>query len=212
MTTTDTTTPTVRRGPAPAAPRATVRVAPREIRDVAFRAMRVAGASGGEATLAARAVLAAQLHPSSPDGLAALLDELTRVRPAQVGARFGAGPVPVLQDPARRGLFFAVPAGVEHLLAHPDVTAVLLPTVRLRPAARALAAVTAGPRAGELELLDPPGCPTAGTLVRRVPPGLRPHAQEPPAPDDAETTGVLLDAEQWAAAEDAARAYLVPDS
>jgi hypothetical protein len=174
--------------------------------------MRVAGASGGEASLAARAVLAAQLHPSSPDGLAALLDELTRVRSTQVGARFAPGPVPVLQDPARRGLFFAVPAGVEHLLAHPDVSAVLLPTLRLRPAARALAAVTAGLRASELELLDPPGSPTAGILVRRIPPGHRPHAQEPPAPDDAETTGVLLDAGQWAAAQAAARAYLVPDS
>ena len=212
MTTTDTTTPTVGRDPAPPARSATVRVAPREIHDVAFRAMRVAGASGGEATLAARAVVAAQLHPSSPDGLAALLDELTRVRPAQIGARFAPGPVPVLQDPARRGLFFAVPAGVEHLLAHPDVTAVLLPTVRLRPAARALAAVTAGPRASELELLDPPGCPTAGILVRRILPGLRPHAQEPPRLAHAETTGVLLDAGLWAAARDAARAYLVPDS
>jgi sugar/nucleoside kinase (ribokinase family) len=207
-----TTTTTARRDPAPPARSATVRVAPREIRDVAFRAMRVAGASGGEASLAARAVLAAQLHPSSPDGLAALLDELTRVRSTQVGARFAPGPVPVLQDPARRGLFFAVPAGVEHLLAHPDVSAVLLPTLRLRPAARALAAVTAGLRASELELLDPPGSPTAGILVRRIPPGLRPHAQEPPAPNDAETTGVLLDAGQWAAAQAAARAYLVPDS
>jgi len=189
-----------------------IRVAPREIRDVAFRAMRVAGASGGEASLAARAVLRAQLHTTSPDGLAVLLDELTRVRPAQVGARFAPGPVPLLQDPARRGLFFAVPAGVEHVLAHPDVNAVLLPALRLRPAARALAAVTAGPRASELELLDPPGCPTAGILVRRIPPGLPPHTHEHPALDHAETAGVLLDAAQWAAAQDAARAYLVPDS
>ncbi len=211
MTTTTTTT-TARSDPAPPARSATVRVAPREIHDVAFRAMRVAGASGGEASLVARAVVAAQLHPSSPDGLAALLDELTRVRPAQIGARFAPGPVPVLQDPARRGLFFAVPAGVEHLLAHPDVTAVLLPTLRLRPAARALAAVTAGPRASELELLHPPGCPPAGILVRRTPPGLRLRAQEPPTLDHAETTGVLLDAGQWAAAHAAARAYLVPDS
>lgn len=197
--------------PAPTGAGATIRVAPREIRDVAFRAMRVAGASGGEASLAAQAVLWAQLHNSSPDGLAALLDELARVRPTRVGARFTPATVPVLQDPARRGLFFAVPAGVEHLLAHPEVNAVLLPTLRLRPAAEALAAVTAGSRAGELELVDRPGRPTAGILVRRVPPGHPAQRGEPVALDNADTHGVLLDAKQWAAAHAAAHAYLIPD-
>jgi len=199
--------------PAPAAPAAaggTIRVSPREIRDVAFRAMRVAGASGGEASLAARAVLRAQLLETSPDGLAALLDELARVRPVRVGARFAPAAVPVLQDPAGRGLFFAVPAGVEHVLAHPEVTAVLLPRLRLRPAAAALAAVTAGPHAAEVELVDPPGSPTAGILVRRIPPGHLPRGEQVPL-SHAETAGVLLDAEQWAAAQTAARPYLVPD-
>jgi len=173
--------------------------------------MRVAGASGGEATLAARAVLRAQLHETSPDGVAALLDELARVRPVRIGARFAPGAAPALQDPAGRGLFFAVPAGVEHLLAHPEVTAVLLPGLRLRPAATALAAVTAGPRAGEVEVVDQPGCSTAGILVRRTPPGHPCRVGEQVPISDAETVGVLLDTEQWAAAQAAACAYLVPD-
>ncbi len=195
----------------PSGPGGTTRVAPREIRDVAYRAMRVAGASGGEATLAARAVLRAQLHETSPDGVAALLDELARVRPVRIGARFAPGAAPALQDPAGRGLFFAVPAGVEHLLAHPEVTAVLLPGLRLRPAATALAAVTAGPRAGEVEVVDQPGWHTAGILVRRTPPGHPCRLGEQVPISDAETVGVLLDTEQWAAAQAAACAYLVPD-
>lgn len=189
----------------------TTRVAPREIRDVAYRAMPVAGASGGEATLAARAVLHAQLHQSSPDGIAALLDELGRVQSVHIGARFTPGATPTLQDPAGRGLFFAVPAAVEHLLAHPEVTAVLLPGLPLRPTAIALAAVTAGPRAREVELVDPPGGHTTAILVRRTPPGhLRPVGEQEPL-SDAHTSGVLLDTEQWAAAKAAAAPYLVPD-
>ncbi len=193
-------------------PVGTVRVSPREIRDVAFRAMRVAGASGGEASLAARAVVRAELRPGVQDGVAALLDELGGVRGPQDGARFTPGDVPTLDDPAGRGLFFAVLAGVEHLLAHPEVDAVVLPGQRRRPAAEAVVEVAAGARAGEVEIVDPPPGSPDGILLRRRPPGTRPEAPPRDSAADPDVTGVVLDSELWSAAQAAAAAYLVPDA
>ncbi len=191
----------------------TTRVAPREIRDVAYRALRVAGACSGEASLAARAVLGAELSCTSPDGLAMLLEELRNVCPARVPAQFLRGVVPVLQDPARRGLFFAVPAGVEHILAHAEATSVLLPGLFLRPGAHAVAAVTAGERAAEIELLDQPATPTgpAGILLHRGTAGPD-DGLKPGAHGHAETAGVLVDAAQWSRVHAAARPYLVPEA
>lgn len=199
-------------GATPATCGPTTRVAPREIRDVAYRALRVAGATSGEASLAARAVLEAELSDTSPDGLAMLLQELGTVCSARVPAQFLPGPVPVLQDPAGRGLFFAVPAGVEHLLAHPEVTSVLLPAVLLRPGAHAVAAVTAGERAGEIELRSQSATATgpAGVLVHLAA-ARSSSGPEPGTRSQAETTGVLVDAAQWTLAEAAASPYLVPE-
>lgn len=206
-----TTREQVRAGaPARSSPPETVRVAPREIKDVAYRALRVAGVSAGEASLAARAVVAAHLAPGAGgDGLAMLLEELRRTTAARVGARFLAEGVPVLLDEAGRGLFFAVPAGVEHLLSHPTATAVLLPGSRWRPGADALVAVAAGDQAAGLCLEDVDAPEGPALLLRRCE-----AASEPPSSTaaSAESTGVEVDAERWAAALAAARPYLVPEA
>lgn len=192
----------------------TTRVAPREIRDVAYRALRVAGTCSGQASLASRAVLQAELAQPDADGLAMLLDELSEISLGQPPARFTGTPVPVLDDPARRGLFFAVPAGVEHLLAHGDVMAVLLPAACLRPGAHALAVVAAADRASELELSYQPVSPEApgGILVRRRSPAEAALGLQRGARGDAEITGVFVDRAQWCQAEAAAQPYLVPES
>ncbi len=191
----------------------TVRVAPREIKDLAYRALRVRGTSAGEATLAARAITAAHLRTvgtDAGDGLAMLLDELPRTVSQRAGACFTAEAVPVLRDEARRGLFFAVPAGVEHLLAHPGTTAVLLPGVSWRRGADALVTVAAGEDAGALHLEDA-AAQEAGEpalLLRRRD---APAAPTPLPPGAAESSGVEVDAEQWRAARAAAEPYLVPE-
>lgn len=189
----------------------TVRVAPREIKDVAYRALWVRGCSAGEASLAARAVVAAHLVADA-DGLAMLLDELPRVRSERVGARFLAEAVQVLVDEAHRGLFFAVPAGVERLLSDPATRAVLLPGLRWRPGADALVLVTAGEQGPGLVLEDVPAVAEGGPALllrrREAPDGA---AASSPA-GAAESSGVEVDAEQWRAAIAAAEPYLVPET
>jgi hypothetical protein len=201
--------------------RASVRVALREINDVAYRALRVAGSSPGEAELAARAVVAAEVETA--DGLALLLDELPTVTSRRVVARLLPGPVAILDDPAGRGLFFAVPAAVEAVLAL-AARAVLVPDAGWRPAVVGLArACCDGTRGVELLQLDRVGRPVAGdsaplgALPAGLPPGLlvRASAATPTADaawETARRSGLQVDAEAWAAAEAAAHDYLVPES
>lgn len=202
-------------------PRASVRVALREINDVAYRALRVAGGSSGEAELAARAVVAAEVEAA--DGLTLLLDELPAVTSRRVAARLLPGPVAILDDPAGRGLLFAVPAAVEAGLAVP-ARPVLVPGAAWRPALAALARVCCDGSLGvELVQLDRDGRPVAGDpaplgeLPAGLPAGLLVRASVA-APacnaawEAARRSGLQVDAAEWAAAEDAAHDYLVPEA
>lgn len=220
--------------PGPLADSAYIRVALREIRDVAYRALRVAGDSPGAAELAAGAVVRAEVQAA--DGLALLLDELPRVCSRRVPARLLPGPVAVLDDTARRGLFFAVPAAVETCLATQPPRRVLVPGASWRPAIASLVAACAGPASSRVRVVqldprlrvvagDPDGLSsTSGTptdLPADLPAGLLVHACAATGQPAANSTrawaaaqryGVLVDADAWAAAAAAARGYLVPEA
>jgi hypothetical protein len=215
------TTTTLEAVPAPLTARASLRVALREINDVAYRALRVVGSSSGEAELAARAVVAAEVEAA--DGIALLLDELPRVTRHRVAARLRPGPVAILDDPAGRGLLFAVPAAVEACLAVP-ARPVLVPGARWRPSVPPLARVCCdGTHGVELVQLDGKGRPVAGDPARfgelpaGLPAGLLVRASGTTPMTDgaweaARRSGLRVDAAAWATAEAAARGYLVPEA
>lgn len=209
-----------------------IRVAPREISDVAFRALRVAGASAGEAHLAAQAVVRAEVDRA--DGLALLLDELPRVSRHQVTGRLQRGPVAILDDPAERGLFYTVPAAVDAALAAGSGRPVLVPGAEWRPAVDSLVAVCTrwAPSSVRVTQLDSEQRPIAGntgtiddlttTLPTNLPAGLLVRAssvdgrpREASSGEqrwaDAVHSGVFVDRGRWEAAAATAREFLVPE-
>ena len=210
-----------------------LRVAPREIHDVAYRALRVAGASGGEAQLAAQAVVRAEVDGA--DGLALLLDELPATSRRRVAGRLRPGPVRVLDDPAGRGLFYTVPAAVDAALAAGPLRPILIPRAEWRPAVDSLVAVCTRwatstvrvvqldshqrPLGGDTRTIDDlatalPSDLPAGLLVnastgddgRR---GDAVSAEQRWA--DAVHAGVFVDRRTWDTAESTAREFLVPE-
>lgn len=209
-----------------------IRVAPREISDVAFRALRVAGASAGEAHLAAQAVVRAEVDRA--DGLALLLDELPRVSRHRVTGRLQPGPVAILVDPAERGLFYTVPAAFDAALAAGSGRPVLVPGAEWRPAVDSLVAVCTrwAPSSVRVTQLDSQQRPIAGdtgtidglttTLPTNLPAGLLVQAssvdgrpREASSGEqrwaDAVHTGVFVDRGRWEAAGSTAREFLVPE-
>ena len=210
-----------------------IRVAPREIHDVAYRALRVAGASAGEAQLAAEAVVRAEIDRA--DGLAVLLDELPRVSPRRVGGRLRPGPVAILDDPAERGVFYTVPAAVDAVLAAGPGRPVLVPGAEWRPAVDSLVAVCTRwapgrvrvvqldvhqrPVAGDIRTIDdfasaPPSALPVGLLFCATTgePGQEAEARsEERRWVDAVHAGVFVGRGAWEAAESVARQYLVPE-
>jgi hypothetical protein len=209
-----------------------LRVAPREIHDVAYRALRVAGASAGEAQLAARAVARAEVDRA--DGLALLLGELPMISRRHVAGRLRPGPVRVLDDPARRGLFYTVPAAVEAALAAGPARPILIPGAEWQPAVDSLVAVSAQwapfsvrvlqldscqrPLAGDPRTLDDltalPSDLPEGLLVNASPIGEGRHDDVLAAAKrwaDAVRAGVFVEGRSWNAAESAAREFLVPE-
>jgi hypothetical protein len=204
-----------------------VRVALREVHDVAYRALRVAGSSSGEAELAARAVTHAEV--TSGDGLTLLLDELPRVHAGRTAARLLPGPVRILDDPAGRGLLFSVPAAVEACLAGGPARLTLVPGAAWRPAVVSVAQVCAGTALARVVELDGTQRAVAGDAVAiaardalpaDLPPGLLVRVSPAEAPDEpdgvawgaARRSGVMVDGDTWTAATSAARGYLVPES
>ena len=210
-----------------------IRVAPREIHDVAYRALRVTGASAGEAQLAAQAVVRAEVDRA--DGLAMLLDELPRVSTRRVGGRLRPGPVAILADPAARGLFYTVPAAVDAVLATGPGRPVLIPGAQWRPAVESLVAVCTRSApgsvrvvqldvrqrsvAGDTQTIDdltaaPPSDLPAGLLVQastgeRGP--WRGAGSEEQRWVDAVHAGVFVGRAAWDAADAVARRFLVPE-
>jgi hypothetical protein len=121
----------------------THRVAVREIREAAWRALYAAGASAGEASVAASAVAFTEVLSGS--GLQALLAELPTVPSARtpVGVR-SSNAVDVLDDPASRGLLLLAPLGVGLVVARPLSPPVLLPGVAWHPVLAGLLAPHCG--------------------------------------------------------------------
>ena len=214
-----------------------IRVAAREILDVTYRAMRVAGASTGEGHLAAQAVLHAEV--AGTDGLALLLDELPTVTVDRIPGRLRReGVMMILDDPAGRSLFYSVPAAAETCRAGLS-DAVLVPAARWRPAVRHVIDSCIGPADVRLHVVqvDHRGEPIAGDLAAApaaapmlsvcLPAGLLVWIAEEPGPHsrtvaeasaavrqdlaDASRTGIVVDRQLWAAANTAARGYLVPE-
>jgi hypothetical protein len=110
----------------------THRVAVREVREAAWRALYAAGASAGEAAVAAGAVAFTEVL--NRQGLQALLTELPTVPSARtpVAVRNSNG-VDVLDDPASRGLLLLAPLGIGLVVARTLSPPVLLPGVAWHP-------------------------------------------------------------------------------
>lgn len=213
----------------------TTRVAAREVREVAFRALLARGASGGEAAAAADAVLWAERVDAS--GVAALLAELDRPPAGRIPVhRQPVRDLEVLRDPAGRGPLLVGPLACD-LVAATD-RPVLLPgwpiTAALEAFARATALSTGVPvalrtrartsivtedgRVFRTEVLVPhhsplpePGdglviCPLRRAVA--IPAG----ASEITLPDATPSaTGLWVDANSWTAAYTASRQFLVPE-
>jgi hypothetical protein len=110
----------------------TCRVAVREIREAAWRALYAAGASAGEAAVAAAAVAFAEVVHGQ--GLQALLAELPTVPAARTPvATCSRDGVDALEDPASRGLLLLAPLGIGLLVARTLSPPVLLPAVGWHP-------------------------------------------------------------------------------
>jgi hypothetical protein len=110
----------------------THRVAVREIREAAGRALCAAGASAGEAAVAAGAVAFTEVLTGQ--GLQALLAELPTVSSAHTPVAFrNEDGVDVLDDPAGRGLLLLAPLGIGLVVARPLSSPVLLPGVAWHP-------------------------------------------------------------------------------
>jgi hypothetical protein len=142
------------------------RVAVREIREAAWRALYAAGASAGEALVAAGAVAFTEIL--SGQGLQALLAELPAVPSARipVAVRTSDG-VDVLDDPASRGVLLLAPLGIGLVVARPLSLPVLLPGVAWHPVLAGLLAPHCSPAEPALVALemDGDGKPTRGVRV-----------------------------------------------
>ncbi|MFF2502449.1 hypothetical protein ACFVTY_03535 [Streptomyces sp. NPDC058067] len=110
--------------------RSGVRVAVREIREAAFRALIAAGASGGEAATAAELVVLGEVLDG--EGILALVDELDRVPRGRAPLSRDEDTLAVLQDPAHRGPLLLGPPAAE--LAAAGGRPVLLPRATWTPA------------------------------------------------------------------------------
>ncbi|WP_328334724.1 MULTISPECIES: hypothetical protein [unclassified Streptomyces] len=99
------------------------RVAVREIREAAFRAVVAAGASSGEAATTADLVVLGEVLDGA--GILALADELDRVPRGRHPVTCSGDPLLVLHDPARRGLLLLGPSAAD--LAAAGARPVLLP-------------------------------------------------------------------------------------
>ncbi len=110
----------------------THRVAVREIREAAWRALYAAGASAGEAAVAAGAVAFTEVL--NGQGLQALLAELPTVPASRtpVAIRSSDG-IDILDDPAARGLLLLAPLGIGLVVARTLSSPVLLPGVAWHP-------------------------------------------------------------------------------
>jgi hypothetical protein len=108
------------------------RVAVREIREAAWRSLYAAGASAGEAAVAAGAVAFTEVLTGQ--GLQALLAELPTVPSARtpVAVRSSDG-LDILDDPAARGLLLLAPLGIGLVVARTLSPPVLLPGVAWHP-------------------------------------------------------------------------------
>ncbi len=144
----------------------THRVAVREVREAAWRALYAAGASAGEASVAAGAVAFTEVL--TRQGLQALLAELPTVPSARtpVGMRNSDG-VDVLDDPASRGLLLLAPLAVGLIVARPLSPPVLLPNVAWHPVLAGLLIPHCRPAEPALVALeiDADGNPTRGLRV-----------------------------------------------
>lgn len=101
------------------------RLAVREIREITWRALVTAGASAGEATLAADAVTFAEIHLGH--GLESVTATL-RIAPLEKApVTLRAGSVDVIEDTATRGLLMVTPLGLGLVAARPASSPVLLP-------------------------------------------------------------------------------------
>lgn len=144
----------------------THRVAVREIREAAWRALYAAGASAGEAAVAAGAVAFTEVL--SGRGLQALLTELPAVPSTRmsVGVR-SSDDVDVLDDAAQRGLLLLAPLAVGLAVARPLSPPVLMPRVTWHPVLAGLLAPhcrPAEPALVALEIADD-GKPVQGLRV-----------------------------------------------
>ncbi len=142
------------------------RVAVREIREAAWRALYAAGASAGEAAVAAGAVALTEVLTGR--GLEALVAELPTVPPARtpVGVR-SSDDVDVLDDPAHRGLLLLAPLGIGLAVTRPLSPPVLLPGTTWHPVLAGLLAPHCRPAEPALVALelDDDGQPGQGLRV-----------------------------------------------
>lgn len=103
-----------------------VRVTIREIRETTWRALSAAGASTGEAAIAAHAVTFSEVQLGC--GLDAVIQEIERVPAGHVPVSLIAGSTTaMLEDSAHRGLLLLAPLGLGLLAARPTSAPILLP-------------------------------------------------------------------------------------
>lgn len=104
---------------------ATVRLSARDVRETTWRALVAAGASAGEAQIAAEAVVFGEIHLGV--GVDSARRELERTAAGYGPVRLTGDDVRVVSDSAGRGLLLLAPLAIGMVAARPASTPVLLP-------------------------------------------------------------------------------------
>ncbi|WP_410651336.1 hypothetical protein [Amycolatopsis sp. cmx-4-54] len=218
-------------GIVPSELRTTVRLAAREVREAAFRALLAAGASGGEGAAAAEAVLWAEAADGS--GVASLLEELARVRVKNSPVHLErTSALAVLSDGGGRGPMLLGPLAADLAVAigqpvfSPGTTSIAVMEAVARTAAMVSGSALAVLADGSRSLAVPDGrvFRAADPTPFPAPDGMPGVIlfKSPGTPEDgvelgglaeaAMANGLRVAAEPWAVVYAASRRFLVPES